>query len=79
MRITPNPNIMPEWGNGRPSRLKICRPKGRTSSTLVSGTGGVGLCMHLKRMETEMGPHVPMAGDTPLQGECGEFDSLRVH
>ena len=26
-----------------------------------------------------MGSHVPMAGDTPLQGECGEFDSLRVH
>ena len=25
------------------------------------------------------GPHVPMAGDTPLQGECGGFDSLRVH
>lgn len=25
------------------------------------------------------GSHVPMAGDTPLQGECGGFDSLRVH
>lgn len=32
------PILMPEWGNGRPSRLKICRPQGRASSTLASGT-----------------------------------------
>ena len=26
-----------------------------------------------------MGSHVPMAGVSPLQGESGGFDSLRVH
>ena len=31
-------NYMPEWGNGRPSRLKICRLQRRASSTLASGT-----------------------------------------
>ena len=26
-----------------------------------------------------MGWHVPRLGDSPLQGECGEFDSHLVH
>lgn len=31
-------NYMPKWGNGRPSRLKICRLQRRASSTLALGT-----------------------------------------